>query len=181
LFLPFPFFASIIPLFSQPSLQSYQDKIGKLFWICFKAGAFVFGTGIAITPILERDFVQSMHWITHGEFMDALAIGQITPGPVLLTTTFLGYKVAGLLGAITATTGVFLAGFIHMSTWFPMAVEKLATQKWIEDFLFGALAMVVGTILVTVIVLLSKWTSSPILYLIVVFSLLESAEFLIKK
>jgi chromate transporter len=108
-----------------------------------------------------------MGWVTHSEFMDALAIGQITPGPVLLTTTFLGHKVAGIPGAFVATTGVFLAGFIHMMTWFPAAVNKLSKQKWIQDFLFGALAVVVGTIVVTVVVLASDWKSQPQYYLLV--------------
>lgn len=149
----------------------------QLFWICFKAGAFVFGSGIAIAPMLEKDFVQDLHWITHTEFMDALAVGQITPGPVLLTTTFLGHKVAGLAGAILATSGVFLAGFIHMTTWFPTAVNKLSRQKWIQDFLFGALAMVVGTILATVIRLLLPWSTLPQLYGVMAFSLLLAWKF----
>jgi chromate transporter len=109
--------------------------------------------------------------------MDALAVGQITPGPVLLTTTFLGHKVAGLPGALLATTGVFLAGFIHMMTWFPAAVEKLSRQKWIQDFLFGALAVVVGTILVTILVLGSEWRERPQIYLIVVLGLILSWRF----
>lgn len=150
------------------------EIISKLFWICFKAGAFVFGTGIAIAPMLESDFVGKLGWVTHSEFMDALAVGQITPGPVLLTTTFLGHKVAGIPGAFVATSAVFLAGFIHMMTWFPAAVDKLSRQTWIKAFLFGALAVVVGTILVTVYVLGSDWTSQPILYLIVLLGLFLS-------
>lgn len=142
--------------------------IPLLFWICFKAGAFVFGTGIAIAPMLQADFVERLGWVTHEEFMDALAIGQITPGPVLITATFLGDRVAGVWGALVATIGVFLAGFIHMATWFPGAVTKLSKTKWIDDFLFGALAMVVGAILVTVVVLGSApdWRAHPLIYLI---------------
>lgn len=140
--------------------------IPQLFWLCFKAGAFVFGTGIAIAPLLERDFVEKLGWVTHAEFMDALAIGQVTPGPVMLTTTFLGHKVAGVPGAFVATIAVFLAGFIHMTTWFPAAVSRLSKTKWIDDFIFGALAMVVGTILVTVVVLAVPWASQPLVYVI---------------
>lgn len=151
-----------------------SEILAKLFWICFKAGAFVFGTGIAIAPMLERDFVHDLGWLTHAEFMDGLAIGQITPGPVLLTTTFLGHKVAGLPGALVATTGVFLAGFFHMMTWFPPAVNALSRQRWIEDFLFGALAVVVGTILVTIGVLGSEWTDHPVIYAMVVFGVFLS-------
>lgn len=142
------------------------DVLSRLFWICFKAGAFVFGSGLAITPLLEKDFVLRQGWITHSEFMDALAVGQITPGPVLLTTTFLGYKVASMTGAALATLAVFLPSYFHMVTWFPRAVQVLSRQKWIDDFLFGALAMVVGTIIVTIGLLASSWKSQPILFVL---------------
>jgi chromate transporter len=144
----------------------------ELFLVCLKAGAFVFGSGIAIIPLLEKDFVTRLGWVTHSEFMDALAIGQVTPGPVLLTTAFLGYKVAGLAGSLVATGSVFLAGFIHMMTWFPAAVQKLSKKTWIGDFLFGALAMVFGTIVVTVIVLVSDWRTQPGMFLILASALI---------
>src|SRR4029079_15923472 len=80
----------------------------ELFWVCFKAGAFVFGTGLAIIPLLEADIVRGHHWLTHSEFMDGLAIGQVTPGPVVIAVTFLGYRIAGLNGALIATFGIFL-------------------------------------------------------------------------
>lgn len=153
---------------SAPASPAIGDPLilAGLFWICFKAGAFVFGSGLAIAPMLEKDFVQRLAWVTRDEFMDALAIGQVTPGPVLLTTTFLGHKVAGLPGAFTATIGVFLAGFIHMSTWFPRAVKSLARKKWIDDFTLGALAMVTGTIVTTVVILGKDWAGKPAIYLI---------------
>lgn len=134
--------------------------------ICTEAGAFVFGSGVAIAPLLERDFVTEMGWVTRPEFMDALAIGQATPGPFLITATFLGYKVAGLAGAIVATFCVFGVGILHMLTWFPSAVNRLSRLRWLPDFLFGAFAMVCGTIVWTVISLASVWTTRPAVYAI---------------
>ncbi|MGK5086739.1 chromate transporter, partial [Bdellovibrionota bacterium FG-2] len=85
--------------------------LGALLWVCFKGGAFLFGSGLAIVPMLEAEVVQRFHWLTHSEFLDGIAIGQLTPGPLLMTVTFVGYKVAGLLGACLATFGVFFPAF----------------------------------------------------------------------
>jgi chromate transporter len=123
----------------------------SLAWSCFKAGAFVFGSGLAIVPLMENDFVTRLGWLTHSEFMDALAFGQITPGPVVMTATFIGYKSLGLLGAMTATVAIFGASFFHMTTWFPRVNEKMSRLSWINAFLTGAIGAVVGAILAAAI------------------------------
>ena len=120
--------------------------LGELFWICFKGGAFVFGTGLAIVPLLEQDFVVQRAWLTHQEFMDAVAFGQMTPGPFLITVTWIGFKMAGFSGALTATVAVFLPGFIHMTTWFPKFVNYLSQKKPIKDFTLGAISFVVASL-----------------------------------
>ena len=91
-----------------------NSKLLEIFWVCFKAGAFVFGSGIAIVPFLEADAVVKYHWMSHSEFMDGLVFGQITPGPVVITATFIGYQAAGILGAVVATFGIFLPSFINV-------------------------------------------------------------------
>lgn len=130
---------------------SWWDAFGPLVWNCFKAGAFVFGSGIAIVPLMENDFVHRLNWLTHEEFMNALAFGQITPGPVVITATFIGFKTLGLAGAFAATIAIFLAPFIHMTTWFPHAMTWLSRQKWIGDFLLGAVAVVMAAVVVSVV------------------------------
>src|SRR5262249_48374816 len=72
-----------------------------------KAGAFIFGSGLAIVPFLREGVVEQKHWLTERQFLDAVAMGLITPGPVVMTATFIGYLVAGFAGAVVATVAIF--------------------------------------------------------------------------
>jgi chromate transporter len=149
----------VFPIYLISDIISIEDfeKLKELSWVCLKAGAIVFGTGLAIVPVLEDDFVTRLHWLSHSEFMSALAIGQVTPGPVLITTTFIGYKVVGLLGAFTATVAIYLPSAMHILTWFSYALNYVSKQKWIKDFLIGTIATVVGSVLVTSLKLSSEF------------------------
>jgi chromate transporter len=118
----------------------------ELVLIGLMAGAFVFGTGLAALPWLEKKFVFDHQWLSQAEFLQAVAFGQMTPGPVLVTMTYLGYKLAGLTGAIFATIAIFIPGFIHMTTWFPKAVRSLSKKTWVRSFSIGAIAAVVGSL-----------------------------------
>jgi chromate transporter len=126
-------------------------ELGSLILVCFKAGALVFGSGLAIVPMLQHDVVEKYHWLSQSEFLDALAFGQMTPGPVVITATYVGHKVAGMQGALLATLAIFAASFFHMTTWFPLVTEKLRGKAWVKDFTYGAIAAVVGPIIVAVI------------------------------
>lgn len=139
---------SVLAFFLPTTAKS--DELPALFGVFFKAGAFVFGSGLAIIPMLEADVVTQHHWLTPDEFLNAVALGQITPGPVMITSTLIGYKVLGLLGATVATIAVFLSSFIHMTTWFPKAVGYLSQKTWIPFFTRGALAAVLASLLVAV-------------------------------
>ncbi|MBL7714056.1 MAG: chromate transporter [Bdellovibrionales bacterium] len=120
-----------------------------LFWICIKAGAFTFGTGLAIVPLLEGEFVQKTQWLSRSTFLDGLVLGQITPGPVIITTTFLGYQVAGWVGACVATLGIFLPAFILMLVIAPRIWDRVSGKPAFAAFTSGAIPAVIGSILAT--------------------------------
>lgn len=156
-------------LFSLAPLLVFNQDVKNLGIVMFKAGALVFGTGLAIVPMLQHDVVVKYHWLTQNEFLDALAFGQMTPGPVVITATYIGHKIAGMTGAIVGTLAIFGAAFFHMSTWFPHVIGKLRGKKWINDFVFGAVAAVVGPILVTVLKMgLGLHLSLPLIFLMIV-------------
>lgn len=126
------------------------ERLTPIFMDCFKTGALVFGTGLAAFPFLQTAFVDEKNWLSLKTFNDAVSFGQMTPGPVTIATTFMGYKMAHIYGAVVATMGLFLPAFLHISTWFPKALNWLSTQRWVSQFIFGSTAAVVGCVFVTV-------------------------------
>jgi chromate transporter len=86
--------------------------LGRLFLSFLKIGSVVFGSGYVLLAFLQSEFVEHLHWLSEQQLLDAVAVGQFTPGPVFTTATFIGYIVAGWRGAAVATLGVFLPGFI---------------------------------------------------------------------
>jgi chromate transporter len=84
----------------------------RLFLSFLKIGSFVFGSGYVLLAFLQTEFVQRLHWLTEKQLIDAVAVGQFTPGPLFTTATFIGYLVAGWAGAVVATIGIFLPGFV---------------------------------------------------------------------
>ena len=92
---------------------SKLKKIFSLFWVFFKIGAFTFGGGYAMIPIIQREVVESRPWITDDDILEIIAIAESTPGPIAINSaTFVGYRVAGFFGAMFATLGVVLPSFI---------------------------------------------------------------------
>ena len=92
-----------------------QVAMGPLFLVFLKAGAVLFGSGYVLLAFLRADLVERLHWVTEGQLLDAIAIGQVTPGPVFTTATFIGYVLAGGRGAAVATIGIFLPAFVFVA------------------------------------------------------------------
>jgi chromate transporter len=111
--------------------------------IFLRMGTVTFGGGFVMIPLIEAEVVDSRHWLTHQEFADATALGQITPGPVLITATFIGYRVAGTLGAIVATVSIFLPSFL-MTVIAGSSLARFHTNKLLQSFLKGVTPAVVG-------------------------------------
>ncbi len=89
-----------------------QSGWGACFLSFLKIGSVVFGSGYVLLAFLQNEFVEHLHWLSEQQLLDAVAVGQFTPGPVFTTATFIGYIVAGWAGALVATVGIFLPGFI---------------------------------------------------------------------
>jgi len=87
----------------------------RLFLSFLKIGSVVFGSGYVLLAFLRAEFIHHLHWVTEKQLIDAVAVGQFTPGPVFTTATFIGYLVAGIPGAVVATVGIFLPGFVFVA------------------------------------------------------------------
>jgi chromate transporter len=121
-------------------------KLGLLFAIStvfLRMGAATFGGGFVMIPLMEAEVVNSHQWLTRQEFADATALGQITPGPVLITATFIGYRVAGTLGALVATISIFLPAFL-MTIAAGASLRRFRTNEIVQSFLRGVTPAVVG-------------------------------------
>jgi len=122
-----------------------MDTLLKLSWVFLKIGTFSFGGGIVIIPLVETEVVMKYAWLTKREFIDAVTLGQITPGPVVISATFIGYKVYGILGAIVATVSVILPSFVIICL-VTEAIRKFKENKILANFFRGARAAVIGMI-----------------------------------
>jgi len=118
----------------------------ELFGVFFKIGAIIFGGGFAAIPFIKNEVVDLRHWLTAKEFIDGVALGQITPGPVAITATFVGYKVLGIFGAIIATLGIFLPSFFILLLLIKI-YQKIKDKPLVQDFLAGVKPAIVGMIL----------------------------------
>lgn len=111
-------------------------SLGSLFLVCLKIGAVVFGSGYVLLAFLRADFVVHRGWLTDSQLVDAVAIGQVTPGPVFTTATFIGYVLGGWRGATVATMGIFLPAFLLVAASGPL-VPRLRRSKVASAFLDG--------------------------------------------
>ncbi|HEX8181651.1 MAG TPA: chromate transporter [Pyrinomonadaceae bacterium] len=111
--------------------------------IFLRIGAVTFGGGFVMVPLIKAEVVENHHWLTTQEFADATALGQITPGPVLITATFIGYRVAGTLGALVATISVFLPAFV-MTIAAGSYLRRFRANRQVQAFLRGVTPAVVG-------------------------------------
>lgn len=163
------------------SLSLFTQQWIQLAWISFKSGAFVFGSGLAIIPLLEADVVHRLHWLTQTEFMDGITVGQITPGPVLLTMTFIGYKTLGWIGAITATVMIFLPVFLIALVIFPVLLpgfwDRLHTNPRMRGFSEWAVPAVVGGVSAAGVKLGANALTHPILWTIFLTTLIGAFKF----
>ena len=163
---------SILTLGLYPHLIQVAEKsdasLTKLFLTCLKIGALWFGGGYVLVAYFDGEFVHGLNWLTRQELLDAIAIGQLTPGPLLSSATFIGYQIAGLKGAIVATIGLVIPSFIFVGILNPM-VPRLRKSNFFSKFLDAVNVSALAVMLVVAIKLggevLTDWRSWAIAFL----------------
>ncbi|HWX95640.1 MAG TPA: chromate efflux transporter [Solirubrobacteraceae bacterium] len=123
-----------------------QGGAGALAWTAFKVGALAFGGGFVIVPLMQADAVSTYHWMTHGQFLNAVALGQVTPGPVLQTVAAVGYAAGGLPGALLAALVAFAPSFSFVLLG-AARLERLLVDRRVLAFLGGATPAAAGAII----------------------------------
>ncbi|MBP1225663.1 chromate transporter [Flavobacterium sp. 1355] len=137
----------------QVAFWNYESTtLTKIAIFFTKAGAFVFGSGLAIVPFLHSGVVVENQWLTEQQFLDSVAVAMITPGPVVITVGFIGYLVNGFLGALVAALATFLPCYIFTIAMAP-SFKKIAQNKPVKAFVDGITAAVVGALVGSVIVI----------------------------
>ena len=143
---------SAVPLLFIVGAAGAGGSLSGLFFYFAKAGMFVFGSGLAVVPFLYGGVVQGHHWLTDRQFVDAVAVAMITPGPVVITVAFIGYLVAGVAGATAAALGIFLPVYLIVVLLAP-SYKRWARNPQLNAFVRGVTAAATGAIAGAVVVL----------------------------
>jgi chromate transporter len=143
---------SVIPLLFTFGAFGVNGTLSQIFLYFAKAGMFVFGSGLAVVPFLYGGVVQGHHWLTDHQFVDAVAVAMITPGPVVITVAFIGFLVAGVPGATAAALGIFLPVYLVVVLLAP-SYKRWAKNPQLNAFVRGVTAAATGAIAGAVIVL----------------------------
>jgi chromate transporter len=134
------------PMLALATPVASGSTLGNLLLFFLKAGSLTFGSGLVIVPFLQQGLVQQYGWLDERQFLIAVAVGMISPGPVVITATFVGYLVAGFWGSLVATIGIFLPSFIFVLVAAPI-LARYGENPNVRGFVKGAYGAAIGTIL----------------------------------
>lgn len=161
-----------VGLFFGAGFWNYDGKtLQEIGWFFAKAGAFVFGSGLAIVPFLHGGVVKEFGWLTEHQFVDSVAVAMITPGPVVITVAFIGYLVAGFPGACVAAIATFLPCYLFTVALAP-SFKRIAKNTSIKAFVEGITAAVIGALVGSVVIIAIRSITDVWTLLIAVAALL---------
>lgn len=158
-----------VPFFSVFHFISFNSKWIKMAYFFGKAGTFVFGSGLAIVPFLYSGVVKENQWLNEQQFIDAVAVAMITPGPVIITVGFIGYLIGGLTGATIASLATFIPCYLFTILPAPY-FKKYGSNISLRAFIDGVTSSAIGAIAGAVIILAIKQLSDPISIMIATIS-----------
>jgi chromate transporter len=130
-------------------------------WFFLKVGALSFGGGLTLIAFIQEQVVNQYQWLTHREFIDGLALGQFTPGPILMVSAYVGYKLAGIAGAAVAATAIFLPAFVLMLSILPV-FERARKILWTKAAIKGIGPAVIGVLAVSLLQMAPHALPDPI-------------------
>jgi len=128
----------------------WDPVLGQLSLLLMKLGVLAFGGGFTLIPSIQQEVVERLGWLSTREFIDGIALGQVTPGPIVITATFVGYRISGLVGATAATLAVFFPSFLVLVGAVPHydRIKRLRTVQWmIRGILAGFIGLLVFVLL----------------------------------
>ena len=143
---PSLFLLAAVPVTAATTSGAAGSILSKLLLFFLKAGSLTFGSGLVIVPFLEKGLVQQTGWLDERQFLVAVAMGMISPGPLVITATFVGYLVAGFWGSVVSTAGIFLPSFLMILVVAPILMRYRENPN-VKGFVKGAYAAAIGTIL----------------------------------
>jgi len=137
--------AGLLPILgiSLPAAPAVAFGLPILFLTCLKIGAILYGSGYVLLAFLRADFVVRLGWLTDPQLLDAIAVGQVTPGPLFTTATFIGYLLGRVPGAILGTLGIFLPSFLFVALSHPL-IPRMRQSPWLGSLLDGVIAASLG-------------------------------------
>ena len=147
-------------------MKKKENRIGQLFLTFLKIGAFTFGGGYAMIPLIQKETVESKKWITDDDILEIIAIAESTPGPIAVNSaTFVGYRVAGYFGALAATFGVVLPSFVVI-TLISLVLSEFEHLKIVRYAFFGIRAGVLALLVKALVSMIKKSEKKPIVLII---------------
>jgi chromate transporter len=156
------------------ALFSLAARLFDLSTLMMKVDLFAFGGGFASVPLMMHEVVDKRQWMDARTFMDGIALGQVTPGPIVITATFVGYQVAGVLGAIAGTVGIFAPSFLMVLIAVPF-IDRLQYSVWFRRALRGVLASFIGLLLAVTVHfgMAAQWSVPAVVLVVAAFTALR--------